>query len=108
MLTNALKIVNDEISENPSNTNFRINDGDCGLIIRKDGQIELFQQGIDTAALQKSHSSLSDCDKQSLLNGQTLMALSIVAGTPELQQSILSVAISQGAVSIPTANSNAQ
>ncbi|WP_141690550.1 MULTISPECIES: hypothetical protein [unclassified Ensifer] len=106
-MTNALKIVNDAISENPDSSNFRINDGDCGLIIRKDGQIELFQQRIDTAALQKPHSSLSDCDKQSLLNGQTLMALSILANMPELQQTILSVAINEGAVTIPTANSNA-
>ncbi|QIG75714.1 hypothetical protein EVC20_143 [Rhizobium phage RHph_Y2_17_1] len=107
MITNALENMTAALEQEPAARAFTLNDGDCGLVIRKDGKTELFQQGICIAGMPKPHSSLSTEDMQALLNGQTLMVLGIVAASPELQSSILAVAISQGAVDIPTANANA-
>ncbi|QIG69172.1 hypothetical protein EVB77_138 [Rhizobium phage RHph_N1_10] len=108
MITNALNTMTAAIQQEPAERAFRLQDGDCGLVIRKDGSVELFQQGICIAGLQKMHSSMSTDDKQALLNGQTLMVLAIVANTPELQESILAHAVNEGVADIPTANSNAQ
>ncbi|AGC36145.1 hypothetical protein B7L88_gp143 [Rhizobium phage RHEph10] len=107
MITNALEKMTAEIGREPAARAFHLNNGDCGLVIRKDGTTEMFQQGFCIAGLQQTHSTMSAEDKQALLNGQTLMVLSIVAASPELQSSILAVAINQGAVDIPTANANA-
>jgi hypothetical protein len=107
MITNALENITAAIGQEPATRAFHLNDGDCGLVIRKDGKTELFQQGICIAGVQEMHASMTTEDKQALLNGQTLMVLSIVAATPELQSSILAVAINQGAADIPAANANA-
>jgi hypothetical protein len=108
MITNALKILTDELQQEPSARAFALENGDCGLVIRKDGTIEIFQQGIDIAALQNTHSSPTTENTQALLNGQTLMVLSLVANMPELQQTILGFAVNEGTVDIPTANTNAR
>ncbi|MBX4911461.1 hypothetical protein HJA82_29545 [Rhizobium bangladeshense] len=108
MITNALEKMTAALEQKPAERAFRLHDGDCGLVIRKDGEVQLFQQGICIAGLQKEHGSMSTEDKQALLNGQTLMVLSIVAGSPELQQTILAFATNQGAVDIPVANGNAK
>ncbi|WP_276122652.1 hypothetical protein [Pararhizobium qamdonense] len=108
MITDALRIIETSIEEEPTARAFVVNDGDCGLVIRKDGTVECFQQQINTAALQKLQSSLTSEEQQTLLNGQLLMALSIVAHSPELQQTILNFAVNEGVAGIPAANANVQ
>ena len=106
MITNALKTLTDEFQSETGPRNFALQNGDSGLVIRADGTIEMFQQGIDADALRKPDHLLSPSERQMLLNGQTLMVLSIVASTPELQHTILSLAVAEGVANIPTANSN--
>ncbi|TDW20477.1 hypothetical protein EV128_125107 [Rhizobium azibense] len=106
MITNALGVMVAAIDPEPTRRAFALSDGDCGLVIRKDGQVELFQQGMCMAALHQAHSSVSNEDRQALLNGQLLMVLSIVAHSPELQQTILGYAVNQGVAEIQAANAN--
>lgn len=106
MITNAAEILNKELTVGSEAKSFNLNSGDCGLVIRNCGKVDIFQLGIDTEALSAAAESMSPADQQILINGQTLMALSIVAANPELQRAILSVAVNEGAVGIPAANSN--
>jgi hypothetical protein len=106
MTPNNLGYITTLDEQKPTTRAFIVNDGDCGLVIRKAGNVELFQHRIDTAALCNLHGSLSPSEQQALLNGQLLMALSILANSPELQETILSFAVNQEAVAVRAANSN--
>jgi hypothetical protein len=107
MHTNATKRLHEDLSSGGDKPDFELQAGDCGIIIRKDGTTNLFQYGIDAEALKQPPETLNEEQLQSLLNGQLLMVLSVVAGTPMLQQSILSSMIAQGHLQVPAANSNA-
>lgn len=107
MITNGLSVIAGLIQEEPETRKFVLSDGDSGLVIRKSGKVELFQQAIDTSALQEPIGSLSETAQQTLLNGQLLMVLSIVANSPAIQQTILSFAVNEGVATVPAANANA-
>lgn len=104
MITNAANVMAAGLAEGSEKKSFSLNDGDMGLVIRKDGAVELFQQGVDTAALLQAHSSMTHEDRQALENGQLLMVLSTVASVPELQQSIAENLLGAGVVQIQAAN----
>lgn len=103
MLTNAGKLT---LTDDFQPAQGGIVDGDCGLLIQRDGKVHLFQKGMPVDALRKPMDMMSPDERQMLANGQLLSILSVVAASDELQQAILQAMVAGGVAGIETGNDN--
>jgi len=107
MFTNAAKMINKELSSENGQKDFTVQRGDCGIIIRADGTVDIFQFGFDVDALENTdQSQMTDEQRQALKNGELLFALGVVAENEMLKKGILDAAKTEGLIGYEAANAN--
>jgi hypothetical protein len=107
MLTNAAKTINNELRTGNGQKEFSVQQGDCGIVIRKDGTVDIFQYGMDVETLETvGQSDMTDEQRQILKNGELLFALGVVAQNEVLKQGILDAAKVEGLIGYEAANAN--
>ncbi|MFA9261870.1 MAG: hypothetical protein ACEQSB_00725 [Undibacterium sp.] len=84
-----------EVMPTPSaNSELNFEDGDCGIIIKENGEYFAFTGTRASEGLNKPHDEMNDADVQRSLNGQYLLALSFAMGNPQVM-SILQDVVAQ-------------
>lgn len=107
MLTNAAKTINKELRTANGQKDFTVQQGDCGIIIRRDGTVDIFQFGMDAEMLESvDQSVMTDEQRQVLKNGELLFTLGVVAQNDCLRQGILDAATTEGLIGYEAANAN--
>jgi hypothetical protein len=104
MKTDAVKMFLKGDEEAAKQPEFALGNGDCGVVIRANGEAQLFNIGFDVENLVRSVDNPTPEQQQLLHNAETLLILGTIIHNQELRAALLGTMLKQGIVTYGAAN----